>query len=468
MNNIKENKDETIRIEFDSMGEVEVDTNQLWGAQTQRSLQFFNIGQEQMPKAIIDALVMIKKAAALANTEVGCLAKADCLDENIARAIVYACDQILQGGYQDQFPLKVWQTGSGTQSNMNVNEVIANIANRHLGQPLGTKSPVHPNDHVNKSQSSNDCMPTAMHIGAAMALNQSLLPRLKEFKDILEAKSEEFRNVKKIGRTHLQDAVPMYMGEEFSAFATQIKKAKQRIKHSLESVYELAQGGTAVGNGLNCPQGFSERFIAHICHLTNMPFKSAPNKFYELACHDSLVELSGALNTLAVSCMKIANDIRWLASGPRCGLGEISLPENEPGSSIMPGKVNPTQAEALTMICCQVMGNHACVTIAGSQGNFQLNVFKPVIIFNILQSINLLSEGIASFIHNCLLGINIVPHNLERNLEQSLMNVTVLNPIIGYDAACKIAKKAFLENKTIKQIVIEEGIMSAADFEDLL
>ena len=449
------------RYETDSMGQIPVSNAHYWGAQTQRSLKYFNIGEEIMPVAVVKALVLVKKAAAMTNKDLGSL------KPELAGAIIHACDEILTGSLDDHFPLKVWQTGSGTQTNMNVNEVIANRANELLGQPLGTKKPVHPNDHVNYGQSSNDCFPTAMHIATVQSIKERLLTGLKHFHQALEEKTKAFKDTVKVGRTHLQDAVSMTVGQEFSAFAYQIEMSIERLEECLKYLYPLAQGGTAVGTGLNCPPGFVEKFIEHIQQLTDLPFTSAPNKFEALASHDALVNLSGALNTLAVSCMKIANDIRWLASGPRCGLGELHLPENEPGSSIMPGKVNPTQAEALTMVCCQVMGNHTTITLAGSQGHFQLNVFKPVIIYNLLQSIHLLGDACHSFTDYCLKGLTVNQVQLDRNLEQSLMGAAALNPLIGYDQAAKVAQTAYAENKTLEQVVIEKGIMTADAFRKL-
>ena len=385
-----------MRIETDSMGNIEVPDDCYWGAQTERSRQNFKIGVEKIPKELIQAFAILKKAAAMTNGSLGVL------QQGYVMAICKACDDILEEKLDDQFPLVVWQTGSGTQTNMNVNEVIANRANEILESPLGSKKPVHPNDHVNYGQSSNDCFPTAMHIAVIIQLHEHLLPSLKVFYKTLLEKSEEFAKEIKIGRTHLQDATPITLGQEFSGYATQIQMNISRIGNCLEHLYRIAQGGTAVGTGLNCPKGFAEQFAKQLRNLTGHPFITAPNKFEALACHDTMVEISGALNVLATSCMKIANDIRWLGSGPRCGLGEIHLPQNEPGSSIMPGKVNPTQSEAMTMVCCQVMGNHVTVTFAGSQGNFELNVFKPVIIYNVLQSIQLLASACQSFTNNCL------------------------------------------------------------------
>ncbi|RZI45523.1 class II fumarate hydratase [Candidatus Finniella inopinata] len=449
------------RYETDSMGQISVLNDHYWGAQTQRSMKYFHIGEEKMPMAVILALVTIKKAAAMTNRDLGIL------EPQLAGSIVTVCDELLTGKWDHQFPLKVWQTGSGTQTNMNVNEVIANRANELLGQPLGTKHPIHPNDHVNSGQSSNDCFPTAMHMAAVQALTGRLLPALKQFQKELEEKADAFKDTVKVGRTHLQDAVPMTVGQEFGAFAYQIEMSIERLQDCLKYLYPLAQGGTAVGTGMNCPPGFVEKFIHYIREFTEFPFTSAPNKFEALASHDALVNLSGALNTLAASCMKIANDIRWLASGPRCGLGELHLPENEPGSSIMPGKVNPTQAETMTMVCCQVMGNHTTITVAGSQGHFQLNVFKPVIIYNLLQSMQLLGDVCESFTEHCLQGLTVNQSQLDRNLERSLMGAAALNPLIGYDQAAKVAQAAFVENKTLEQVVVEKGIMTAEDFRAL-
>lgn len=447
------------RTESDAMGDIQVKSDRYWGAQTERSKQNFQIGIEKMPIPLIHAFALLKKAAALTNTQLGKI-KLD-----IGKAIVQSCEEILKGHLDDHFPLVVWQTGSGTQTNMNLNEVIANRANEILGYPLGGKEPVHPNDHVNYGQSSNDCFPTAMHIAAVVEIHNTLLPALKHFLVNLAAKSQEFNEHIKIGRTHLQDATPITLGQEFSSYACQIELGIERLKSCLPRLYPLAQGGTAVGTGLNCPVGFADAFAQEVTRLTGFPFKSAPNKFEALASHDAMVELSGALNVLAVSCMKIANDIRWLASGPRCGLGEIHLPENEPGSSIMPGKVNPTQSEAMTMVCCQVMGNHVTVSIAGSQGHFELNVFKPVIIYNVLQSIDLLADACNSFTDNCLKGITANQERLKQNIENSLMLVTALNPIIGYDNAAKVAKKALVESISLKQAAVALGVITAEEFD---
>lgn len=448
------------RTETDSMGKVQVKNDKYWGAQTERSRQNFRIGIEKMPIQLIRAFAILKHAAALTNIQLGKI------EPEYGNAIIKVCDEIFRGKLDDHFPLLIWQTGSGTQTNMNMNEVIANRANELLGHALGSKQPIHPNDHVNRSQSSNDCFPTAMHIAAVQEIHQKLLPALEHFLENLERKSQEFKEFIKIGRTHLQDAIPMTMGQEFSGYACQIELGIQRLKSCLPRLYLLAQGGTAIGTGLNCPVGFSEIFAKEVSRLTGLPFKSAPNKFEALATHDAMVELSGVLNVLAVSFMKIANDIRWLGSGPRCGLGEINLPENEPGSSIMPGKVNPTQSEAMTMVCCQVMGNHVTVSIAGSQGHFELNVFKPVIIYNVLQSIYLLADSCHSFTNHCLQGITVNENRLRQNVENSLMLVTALGPLIGYDNAAKIAKKALEEDISLKQAATDLGLAKNKEFEE--
>jgi fumarate hydratase, class II len=447
------------RTETDSMGEIQVKNDRYWGAQTERSKQNFQIGFERMPIPLIHAFAILKHAAALTNIHLGKI------EPGLGNAIIKSCKEISNGQLDDHFPLVVWQTGSGTQTNMNLNEVIANRANQILGYTLGSKKPVHPNDHVNYGQSSNDCFPTAMHIAAVTQIHQKLLPALEHFLKNLEKKSEEFKDLIKVGRTHLQDATPITLGQEFGGYACQIGLGIERIKDCLTHLYPLAQGGTAVGTGLNCPPGFADTFAKEVASLTGFPFKSAANKFEALSSHDAMVELSGALNVLAVSCMKIANDIRWLGSGPRCGLGEIHLPENEPGSSIMPGKVNPTQSEAMTMVCCQVMGNHVTVSIAGSQGHFELNVFKPVIIYNVLQSIDLLADACNSFTNNCLKDIIANKGRLKQNLENSLMLVTALNPVIGYDTAAKVAKKALDENISLKQAAAELGFIKPEEFD---
>jgi fumarate hydratase class II len=450
------------RQETDSMGEVNIPEGMYWGAQTERSRQNFRIGQElggqRMPIAVIRAFGIQKRCAAVANQELGVL------DPSLARAIIQAAEEVAAGQWDDHFPLVVWQTGSGTQTNMNANEVIANRANEILSHPLGQKEPVHPNDHVNLGQSSNDTFPTVMHIATALETHQKLLPALRHFLKELTIKAEAFSAHIKVGRTHLQDATPVTLGQEFSGYATQIDHAITRIERALTDIYPLAQGGTAVGTGINCPVGFPELFAKIIADYTQMPFLPARNKFEALASHDGLVAFSGALNTLAVGCLKIANDIRLLASGPRCGLGEIDLPENEPGSSIMPGKVNPTQAEAMTMVACQVMGNHVTVTVAGSQGHLELNVFKPVIIANVLSSLLLLADVCESFTDKCLTGITVNEEKLAQNIQKSLMLVTVLNPIIGYDKAAEIAKKALKDDITLAEAAESLGFLSQEEF----
>ena len=447
------------RIESDSIGDIAVDAARYWGAQTQRSLQNFEIGTETMPGPLVKALGLQKKSAALTNMALGAL------DKKIGQAIIKAADEVIDGTLADEFPLVVWQTGSGTQTNMNANEVIAGRANEMLSGQRGGKKPVHPNDHVNMGQSSNDTFPTVMHIAAACEISGALLPALEDLHKALDKKAKAFSKIVKIGRTHLQDATPLTLGQEFSGYATQIKYGIARIKSTLPRICELAQGGTAVGTGINCKTGFPERFAAEVSKLTRIKFVSAPNKFEALAAHDALVELSGALNVLAVSLMKIANDIRLLGSGPRCGIGELVLPANEPGSSIMPGKVNPTQSEAMTMVCAQVMGNHVSVTIAGSNGHFELNVFKPVIIYNVLQSIRLLSDAARSFTKNCVNGIEADKARIQKLLGDSLMLVTALNPHIGYDNAAKIAKKAHKDGTTLKQAALELKLLTAAQFD---
>ncbi len=448
------------RIEKDSIGAIEIDERAYWGSQTERSLHFFNIGKETMPMEIVRALVMIKRVSASVNAKLGCLSK------DFAEHIIKACDDILvRDQFLDQFPLRVWQTGSGTQSNMNVNEVIANIANTALGSSLGSKSPIHPNDHVNFGQSSNDCFPTALHIAVILSVTSTLLPELVKFEKAFRQKEKAFEKHIKIARTHLQDATPMTVGQEFSAFAEQIHLCIERIQGTLKHVYALAQGGTAVGTGLNTHKKFAEMFAKEMAEHTKLPFTSALNKFEALASHDALVHFSGALNTLAVSLMKIGNDIRLLGSGPRAGLNELKLPENEPGSSIMPGKVNPTQAEALTMVAAQVMGNHTTITIAGSQGHLQLNVFKPVIGYNILQSLDLLTTACASFCEHCLEGIELNEPQIKHNCDTTLMLATSLNTVIGYDKASQAAKKAHREGTSLKEAVLSLGLMDEATFD---
>lgn len=448
------------RTETDSIGDIEVPANRYWGAQTQRSLENFKIGEEKMPAALVRALGIQKKAAALVNKEQGEI------ETKVADAILQAAEEIIDGTLNEHFPLVVWQTGSGTQTNMNANEVIANRAIEILGGEIGSKDPVHPNDHVNKQQSSNDTFPTAMHIAAAEQCYHDLIPALAHLMNALKVKQQDFKDMLKIGRTHLQDATPVTLGQEFSGYVHQIEKGITRIETALADVYELAQGGTAVGTGINSNKGFATSFAKNVADITNLPFVTAPNKFESLAAHDALVTLSGALNTVAVSLMKIANDIRLLGSGPRCGLGELALPANEPGSSIMPGKVNPTQCEALTQVCTQVMGNHTAVSVAGSQGHFELNVFKPVIIYNVLQSIRLLSDGATSFADKCIVGIEANKDHIEKKMNDSLMLVTALNPYIGYDNAAKIAKKAFSENTTLKEAGVALGLLSEEEFDE--
>lgn len=447
------------RIETDSFGEIEVENSCYWGAQTQRSLQNFKIGRDQMPELLIKSMAMIKKAAALTNKEIAGL------EVTIAEYIVRAADEVIEGKLNNHFPLVIFQTGSGTQTNMNVNEVISNRAIEMMGGVMGGKKPVHPNDHVNMGQSSNDTFPTAMHIATTLALHQQLLPALEYFKTHLAKKISKFKEIIKIGRTHLQDATPVTLGQEFSAFLTQIEFAIERVKTTFPRITLLAQGGTAVGTGLNAKAGFAEKIAAKISEFTGIEFKTAPNKFEALASNDAIVEVSGVLNVIAVSLMKIANDIRLLGSGPRSGIGELLLPENEPGSSIMPGKVNPTQCEALTMVAAQVMGNHVTVTIGGSNGHLQLNVFKPVMIHNLLKSIELTSEGIISFVDNCLKGIEPNHTRLKQLMEQSLMLVTALNPHIGYDNAAKIAKKAHKEGTTLLEAALSLNLLTEEQFE---
>ncbi|HCU07249.1 MAG TPA: class II fumarate hydratase [Holosporales bacterium] len=447
------------RIEKDSLGDVKVPADAFWGAQTQRSLENFAIGIETMPQPFIYAFALLKKIAAQTNHELGKI------ETDISNAIQAVCTDILNGDLDNQFPLKIWQTGSGTQTNMNLNEVIAYCANKKLNNFFGKKTCVHPNDHVNYGQSSNDCFPTAMNIAAVLQVQQVLLPALNEFYNALKSKELQFHKDIKVGRTHLQDATPITLGQEFSAYAEQIKLGMERIESVLPRLYRLAQGATAVGTGLNCDKDFPTLFAKKIAEATLYPFISAPNKFEAIATHDSLVELSGALNVLACSFMKIANDLRFLASGPRCGYGEINFPSNEPGSSIMPGKVNPTQAEAMTMVAAQIMGNHTTVTIAGSNGHFELNTFKPVIIYNILQSITLLSDSANSFVKNCLNGITVNKNVLKDNLDKCLMLITALNPVIGYDKAAKIAKYAYENNISLKQAVLDLQILTEEEFD---
>ncbi|MEO0896394.1 MAG: class II fumarate hydratase [Bacteroidota bacterium] len=452
----------TYRIEKDTMGDVQVPADKYWGAQTQRSLENFKIGGQKMPMEVIHGYAYLKKAAALTNAEL------TNFPQEKADVIAQVCDEILAGKLDDHFPLVVWQTGSGTQSNMNSNEVIANRAIEIMGGQIGTKSPVHPNDDVNKSQSSNDTFPTAMHIAAYKKVVEYMIPKVMKLHDTLAAKSAEFMNVVKIGRTHLMDATPVTVGQELGGYVAQLKKGLETVEDSLKHVRELALGGTAVGTGLNTPDGYAEKVAAKIAELTGHPFVTAENKFEALSAHDAMVELSGALKRLAVSVMNIANNIRLLASGPRCGIGEIIIPANEPGSSIMPGKVNPTQAEALTMVCAQVIGNDTAVSVSGTHGHFQLNVFKPVMIYNVLLSAQLLGDGCESF--NDKLAVGIQPNHaaIEANLNNSLMLVTALNTHIGYDKAAKIAKTAYENNATLKETAIELGFLTAEEFDQIV
>ncbi len=448
------------RIEKDSLGDVKVDNARYWGAQTERSLHNFKIGEEKMPKPLIKAFAILKKSAALTNMDL------KLLDKKIGDVIVQVADEVISGKLDAHFPLVVWQTGSGTQTNMNVNEVISNRAIEMLGGELGSKEPVHPNDHINMGQSSNDSFPTAMHIAAVLEISNNLIPGLEKFAQALKNKQEKFKDIIKIGRTHLQDATPLTLGQEFSGYVVQIENAIARVKRTLPSILELAQGGTAVGTGINSVKGFDKKFAKNVAKITKFPFVTAPNKFEALATNDAVVEVSGALNVLAVSLMKIANDIRLLSSGPRSGLAEISLPANEPGSSIMPGKVNPTQCEALTMIATQIMGNNVTISVAGSNGHFELNVFKPVIIYNLLQSIRLISDGVISFTDKCVKGIEANEDNINKLMEQSLMLVTALNPHIGYDNAALIAKNAHKKNSSLKESAVELGLLTETEYDE--
>eukprot|EP00262_Sarcandra_glabra_P002197 TRINITY_DN1245_c0_g1_i8.p1 TRINITY_DN1245_c0_g1~~TRINITY_DN1245_c0_g1_i8.p1 ORF type:complete len:466 (-),score=76.37 TRINITY_DN1245_c0_g1_i8:181-1578(-) len=453
---------ESFREERDTFGPINVPSDKLWGAQTQRSLQNFDIGgeRERMPEQIIRAFGILKKCAAKVNVECG-------LDPTIGDAIMKAAQEVSEGKLNDHFPLVIWQTGSGTQSNMNANEVIANRAAEILGHNRGEKI-VHPNDHVNKAQSSNDTFPTVMHIAAAIEINSRLIPSLKQLHSTLHSKSLEFKDIIKIGRTHTQDATPLTLGQEFSGYATQVRYGIDRVVNTLPHIYQLAQGGTAVGTGLNSKKGFDVKIAAAVSGETSLPFVTAENKFEALAAHDAFVETSGALNTLSASLMKIANDIRFLGSGPRCGLGELILPENEPGSSIMPGKVNPTQCEALTMVCAQVMGNHVAITVGGSNGHFELNVFKPLIASGLLRSLRLLGDASASFEKNCARGIQANHKRISQLLHESLMLVTSLNPKIGYDKAAAVAKKAHKEGTTLKDAALNLGFLTCQEFDELV
>ena len=450
------------RKEKDSMGEVEVPNEKYYGAQTQRSINNFKIGDERFQREFIRAYGIVKKAAAKVN------ASADKLDKNIANAILEASDEVINGDLDKHFPLVIWQTGSGTQSNMNFNEVISNRAIEMMGGEIGTKDPVHPNDHVNMSQSTNDTFPTAINIAVVQLAIGELIPKLEKLEKIFEKKSKEFNSIIKLGRTHLQDATPLSLGQEFSGYSSALHHGIKRIKNSLESCYELAIGGTAVGTGINSFEGYAEAVAKEISSITKLPFKTAENKFEALGGQDCIVDLSGALKTVAGSLFKISNDIRWLASGPRSGIGEIVIPSNEPGSSIMPGKVNPTQCEAMTMVCSQVMGNDTTITVAGASGNFELNVYRPVLAYNIIQSIRILSDATSSFRKNCVEGIKPNKERINTNLYNSLMLVTALNSHIGYDKAAEVAKKAYKDNTSLRDAIISLEYMSGEDFDKLV
>ena len=451
-----------LRKEFDSIGSVNGPNDKYWGASTQRSNKFFNIGKILVNISIIKSIAIIKRSAALVHV------KDKLIDGKISKSIIKASDEVINGKLDENFPLKVWQTGSGTQTNMNVNEVIANRAIEILGGKKGTKKPVHPNDHVNKSQSTNDVFPTAMHISIAKETLSKLLPSLNMLEKELKRKSIEFKNIVKIGRTHLQDATPLSLGQEFSGYHMQVKKSIERIQYALKEIFFLAQGGTAVGTGINSKKNFDKKIVKEIAKFTKIPFKPAVNKFAELAAHDSIVNFSGTLNTCAVALMKVSNDIRFLGSGPRAGYGELILPENEPGSSIMPGKVNPTQCEAVTMVCAQVIGNHNGITIAGSHGHFELNVFKPMIAHNILQSIDLIADSTKNFSQYCVRGIRANKKKIKEHLDNSLMLVTALAPHIGYDNAAKIAKTALKNDTTLKSETLKTGLISEKDYEKIV
>ena len=450
------------RIETDTMGEMKVPVDKYYGAQTARSLTNFKIGGERFPAELIRALGIVKKAAAITNFELGSLQK-EKLD-----LILKAADEVIEGKLNDHFPLVVWQTGSGTQTNMNANEVISNRAIEIAGGVMGSKKPIHPNDDVNKAQSTNDAFPTSIHVAAVEEIHNKLIPMVTKLRDSLDAKAKEFKDIIKIGRTHLMDATPLTLGDEFSGYAAQLTYGLARVSDSLKRLYEIPLGGTAVGTGLNAHPEYAVKVAAKISEITGKTFKTAPNKYEAMAGKDALVEMSGVLKTLAASLLKISNDIRWLGSGPRCGIGEISLPENEPGSSIMPGKVNPTQSEAMTMVCAKVFGNDVTINIAGSSGNFELNVFMPVMAFNILQSIKLLADACESFSENCVEGITANEANIKKHLDNSLMLVTSLNPVIGYDNAAKVAKKAHKENKTLKEAALELGLLTAEKFDEVV
>ena len=450
------------RKEFDSIGSIQVPAEKYWGASTERSNKFFNIGKILVNSSIIKSIAIIKRSAAIVH------AKDKLIDKKISNTIVKAADEVIKGKLNDHFPLKVWQTGSGTQTNMNVNEVIANRAIEILGGKKGTKKPVHPNDHVNKSQSTNDVFPTAMHISVAEETIKKLLPSLKILEKELKKKVKEFTNIVKIGRTHLQDATPLSLGQEFSGYHAQLKKSIERIEISLKEIYFLAQGGTAVGTGINSQKNFDKKIVKEIAKFTKLPFKTAPNKFAELAAHDAIVNFSGSLNTCAVALMKISNDIRFLGSGPRAGYGELILPENEPGSSIMPGKVNPTQCEAVTMVCVKIIGNHTGITLAGTHGHFELNVFKPMIAHNILQSIDILADSTKNFAIFCVKGIKANKKKIKSHLDNSLMLVTALAPYIGYDNAAKIAKTALKNDTTLKEETLKLNLISEKDYDKIV
>ena len=448
------------RTETDSMGEIDVPASSYYGAQTARSLIHFDIGIETMPREIIRGMGILKKASAMVNAELGLM------PENIKDLICQAADEVIEGKLDDHFPLRVWQTGSGTQSNMNTNEVIANRAIEIAGGVIGSKDPVHPNDHVNMGQSSNDTFPTAMHISAVERIRDALIPAITTLAGSFQKKTAEFQDIIKIGRTHLMDATPLTLGQEFSGYTTQLEYALDRINGCMPRMYQIALGGTAVGTGLNSHKDFAVKVASQIADLTGCPFVTAPNKFESLAAHDAIVEASGVLKTIACSLMKIANDIRWLGSGPRCGIGEIALPANEPGSSIMPGKVNPTQSEAMTMVAAQVIGNDTAINVGGSSGNFELNVFKPVMIYNLLQSISLIADSCRSFNDHCVVGIEPNKTQIEKHLNGSLMLVTALNPHIGYDNAAKVAKKAYQDNSTLKEAAVALNLLTAEEFDE--
>ena len=450
------------RTEFDSLGKVKVPADKYWGASTQRSNKYFDIGDFLVRPIVIKSIAMIKKAAAIVNQKNGDI------DKKISNAIIKAANEVILGKHMDHFPLKVWQTGSGTQTNMNVNEVISNRAIEFLGGKIGSKKPVHPNDHVNKSQSTNDVFPTAMHMAIAIRAKGKLLPSLKLLNNELKKKSKQFNKIVKVGRTHLQDATPITLGQEFSGYYSQLSKCIKRIEHALEEIYFLAQGGTAVGTGLNTRKGFDKKIVRELKKMTKLPFKPSKNKFAALAAHDAIVNFSGTMNTTAVCLMKIANDIRFLGSGPRAGYGELILPENEPGSSIMPGKINPTQSEAVTMVCVKVIGNHNGITMAGSHGHFELNVFKPLIIHNILQSIHIMADSSKSFANYCVKGLKADKQKIKKLLDNSLMLVTALSPKVGYDNAATIAKKAHKNGTTLKEEAIKSGLINEKEYDNIV